>query len=103
MSAVVKLKPATHAKLQEIAKEQHRPMGDVITELIERYEREQYWKGVHEDYERLRSDPVAWQDYVDEVRSLEGGSMDGLQNEEPYFTAEEEAAIRAEHARTQGR
>ena len=38
MSAMVKLKPATHAKLQEIAREQHRPMGDVITELIERYE-----------------------------------------------------------------
>ena len=60
------------------------------------------WKGVHEDYERLRSDPVAWQDYIDEVRFFEGGSMDGLKDEEPYFTAEEAAAIRAEHARTQG-
>lgn len=33
MSAMVKLKPSTHARLQEIAKEQHKPMGEVITYL----------------------------------------------------------------------
>jgi hypothetical protein len=103
MSAMVKLKPATHAKLQEIAKKQHRPMGDVITELIERYEREKFWEEVHTSVERLRSDPVAWKDYQDEIAFFEGGSMDGLENEEPYFTPEEEAEIRANHARAQGR
>lgn len=58
---------------------------------------------MREDYERLRSDPVAWQDYLDEIQMLEGTSMDSLANEEPYYTAEEEAEIRAEYARTRGR
>lgn len=103
MSAMVKVKPSTHARLQEIAKDQHKPMGDVITDLVDRYERELYWQGVRDDYERLKSDPAAWQDYLDELRLLEGGSMDSLANEEPYYTAEEEAEIRAEYARTRGR
>ena len=78
-------------------------MGDVITYLVDPFERELYWKGVRDDYERLRSDPVAWQDYLNEVRLLDGGSMDSLANEEPYYTTEEEAEIRAEYARTRGR
>jgi predicted DNA-binding protein len=102
-ATVVKVKQETHARLQEIAKEQQRSMGDVVTELVERYEKEQFWKQVNEAVERLREDPVAWQDYQDEIAFFEGGSMDGLENEEPYYTPEEEEAIRAEAARTESR
>ena len=102
MSAMVKLKLSTHARLQEIAKEQQKPMGEVVTDLLERYEREQFWQAVNDSVERLRADPVAWQDYLDEMHFLEGGSMDGLEDEEPFFTPEEEAEIRAEHASTKG-
>jgi hypothetical protein len=35
MSATAKVKPSTHARLQEIAKEQQKPMGDVITYLVD--------------------------------------------------------------------
>ena len=44
------------------------------------------WKRRWDD---LRADPVAWQEYQDEIRLLEGGSMDGLEAEEPYYTAAE--------------
>lgn len=101
--AVVKIKTSTHAKLQEIARAQHRPMGEIVTDLVERYEREQFWRGVTEDLERLRSDPAAWKNYQDEIALLEGGSMDGLDDEPPYFTPEQEEEIRAKHARTQNR
>lgn len=59
---VVKLKPGTHAKLQEIARAESRPMGEIVSDLVERYETERFWKGVQEDYARLRADPVAWKD-----------------------------------------
>jgi len=100
--AVVKISSTSHAKLREIAKSEQRPMGDIVNDLIERYELEQFWKQAHDAVERLRSDPVAWQDYRDEVQMLQGGSMDGLENEPPYYTSEEEEEILAEHARTQG-
>jgi hypothetical protein len=50
----------------------------------------------------VRADPVAWKDYQDEARMLQGGSMDGLESEEPYYTVEELEEI-LEHAKSQGR
>jgi hypothetical protein len=102
-SAMVKINPQTHAKLQEIARDQHRPMGEIVTELVERYEREQFWKGVTEDLERLRADPAAWKDYQDEIAVFEGGSMDGIEHEPPYFTPDEVEEIRARHPRAASR
>ena len=93
---VVKISPASHAKLQALAANENRPMGEIVNELIDRYEREAFWRAVNASVERLRADPVAWQEYKAEIALLEGGSMDGLEDEEPYFTPEEVEAIRAE-------
>lgn len=98
-NAVVKISPTSHVKLQGLAKTEQRSMGEIVNELIERYELAQFWKQAHEAVERLRADPVAWKDYRDEALMLEGGSMDGLQNEPPYYTPEEEEEILAEYAR----
>jgi predicted DNA-binding protein len=98
-ASVVKLPATTHAKLQELSKAQHRPMGEIVTELVERYERERFWDEVEASVARLKADPVAWQDYQDEIALLEGGSMDGLEQEPPYFTAEELEEIRAHNPR----
>jgi hypothetical protein len=95
MAATVRVEDNVHAMLLELAKEEHRPIGQVIEDAIERYRREKFWKGVNEDLERLRADPIAWKDYQDEIALLEGGSMDGLRTEPPYFTPEEEEEIRA--------
>jgi predicted DNA-binding protein len=101
--AMVKISSTSHARLREIANLEQRPMGDIVNELIERYEIEQFWKQANEAMERLRADPVAWNDYRDEMSMLQGGSMDGLEAEPPYYTPEEEEEILAEHARAQGR
>jgi hypothetical protein len=104
MASTVRVDDDLHAKLVALAAEEHRPIGQVIEDAIERYRREKFWKGVNEDLERLRADPEAWNDYQDEIALLEGGSMDGLENEPPYFTPEEEEEIRARAgARAQGR
>jgi hypothetical protein len=66
-------------------------------------EQDAFWRDVNDAIEKLRADPVAWKDYLDEVALFEGGSWDGLEDEEPYYTREEEGAIRAEHARTHSR
>jgi hypothetical protein len=98
----VKLTPETHARLQKLSKQEARPMGEIVTALVADYERQKFWQEVNASVERLRADPAAWRDYKEEVALLEGGSMDGLEQEPPYFTPEEDAEIRAESRRTYG-
>lgn len=102
-ATVVKLNPVTHAKLQEIAKVSHRPMGEVVTEMVEHYEREQFWQEARASLDRLRADPVAWQDYQDELALWDQLSSDGLENEAPYYTPEEEREILANTQRASNR
>ena len=101
MTAMVKISPQTHAKLQEIARADDRPMGEVVRDLVDRYERERFWRGVQEDLDRLRADPEAWQDYLGEIAEWDQLSSDGLTNEEPYYTPEEEREILAQAAAAQ--
>lgn len=100
-TTVVRIEAGTHATLWAWSEAQGKSIGQVVAELVEQQKREQFWRRMREDYERLQADPAAWKDYQDEVALLEGGSMDGLAGEEPYYSPEEEEEIRA-HARSQG-
>lgn len=64
---------------------------------------EQFRNELDASVETVRADPVAWEDYQDEIRFFEGGSMDGLEDEEPYYSPEEEDALRARRDRTECR
>lgn len=75
----------THEMLRELSKEEHKSIGQVVTELVERHREERFWQEMHEDFARLRSDPEAWQDYQDEMALWDATLMDGLEDEEPYY------------------
>ncbi len=64
---------------------------------------EQFRGELDASVEAVRADPVVWKDYQDEIRLFEGGSMDGLENEGPYYSPEEEDEIRDRHDRPEGR
>ncbi|HEU0164362.1 MAG TPA: hypothetical protein VFQ54_04905 [Thermomicrobiales bacterium] len=100
-STVVRVEETTHAKLNAWSEAQKKPISQIVRELVDHQEAELFWAAMHEDFDRLRADPVAWKDYQDEARIFEGGSMDGLEDDEPYYTVEEEAEIE-KHARSQG-
>jgi hypothetical protein len=102
MATTVRVDDKLAATLRKLAVEERRPIGQVIEDAVARYQKEKFWRGVHEDFARLRSDPAAWKDYQDELALFEGGSMDGLEQEPPYYTPAEEEEIRAQHARTEG-
>lgn len=84
-SAVVKIKQKDHAKLLEIAREDDRSMGDVITELLARYETERFWAGVKRDLAALEADPEAKALYEAEIDAWDSTASDGLEEEEPYY------------------
>ncbi len=97
----VRVGAETHAKLRDWAEEQQKSIGQIVSGLVESREAERFWREMREDFERLRSDSVGWNDYQSEAASLEGGSMDGLEDEEPYYTPEEETKI-VEFEKSQG-
>jgi hypothetical protein len=99
MAATVRVDDELAATLRTLAREERRPIGQVIEDAIAQYQNAKFWKGVHEDFARLRADPAAWAAYENEIDLFAGGSMDGLEEEPPYYTLAEEEEIRAEHAR----
>lgn len=103
MSGMVRVGSALHTRLRTIAEAERRPIGQVIEDALGQYERQKFWQGVADDFARLKADPAAWQDYQDEVMAWDTSAGDGLENEAPYYTEEEEAEIDAHYARTYGR
>lgn len=103
MATTVRIDDNVHSVLSEIAADEHRSLGQVIASAVELYRKEQFWKGVQEDFARLKADPVAWKSYQDEAALWDATGSDGLANEEPYYTPEEEAEIDADYTRTFGR
>ena len=96
-STTIRVDARTREVLREWSKEQRKPIGEVIADLVEHQERERFWREMHEDFARLRADPDAWQDYQDELAVWDATLMDGLEDEEPYYgVAEEESGADSE-------
>jgi len=102
-SATIKIQAETHRKLQEIARSEDRPMGEVVTRLVDEYEHRRFWQEAREQLARLKADPVAWKGYLDEMAEWESMPNEVLEQEEPYYSPEEEREILADAARTKSR
>jgi predicted transcriptional regulator len=89
MATTIRIDDDVAAKLRELAKKENRAIGQVVGDAVDHYQKEKFWREVEASVARLRANPVAWQDYQEEIRFFEGGSMDGLQDEEPYYTEAE--------------
>lgn len=102
MATTVRVGENLAATLRDLAKEEHRPIGEVIGDAVAQYQKEKFWRAVEASVERLRADPVAQHGYQEEVRLFEGASMDGLEDEEPYYSAEEMEEILGRTTGAQG-
>lgn len=102
-SSSIRVEEETLARLRVLSKDEKRSIGQIVTDLVKKYERDKFWKEMHEGFTRLRADPIAWKEYQEETALWDSGAADALRNEEPYYTPEEEEEINAEYARTYGR
>ncbi len=98
MASTVRVDERLHTELRKLSQEESRPIGEVIADAIERYSKAKFWEQARADFERLQSDPVAWADYQAEISVWDAMAGDGLESEEPYYTAKEEAGFDAESA-----
>ena len=95
MATTVRVDDKVAETLRTLAREERRPIGQVIENAVAQYRTAKFWKGVHEDFARLRADPAAWAAYENEIDFFAGGAMDGLANEPPYYTPAEEEELRS--------
>lgn len=85
-TVTIRVPDKTHVKLQQLATEEGRPIGQVIDELVEHYERDRFFEEMAEDFARLRADPVASAEYDAELAAWDSTLLDGLEDlpyEEP--------------------
>lgn len=88
--ATIKVRPETHARLLEIAQEDDKTMGELITYLIDRYERERFWQGVAEDLEKFKKDTNEFSLYREEFTEWDRQTTEALESEPPYYEEDEE-------------
>jgi hypothetical protein len=80
----IRIDRATHERLRQIAEKEHSTLSGVITELLDRYEQEEFRRAVHEGFRRLREDPAEWEAYKKMVEPWEATLLDGLEDEPPF-------------------
>jgi predicted DNA-binding protein len=81
---MIKVKPETHARLRALSEIQHKPMGDIVSDLVDKYEEELFWKRAKQQIDRLKADPVAWQGYLEEMAEWDELPNDVLEVEGAY-------------------
>lgn len=89
-TTTIKVPTETHARLLEIASEDDQTMGEIVAQLVKKYDRERFWQKVAEDLERFKADKAAYQQYMDEFHEWDAFTTESLANEPPYFTDGEE-------------
>lgn len=77
----IRISPHSKAILRELAAHDGKPMQDILDEAIEQYRRDRFFREVNEGYARLRADPEAWQEELDERRLWDATLADGLDSE----------------------
>ena len=77
-STTVRVSEHTHELLRKLAASTGEPLQKVLERAVENYRREQFYAEFNAAVERLRADPVAWEEELAERAELEGTLADGL-------------------------
>jgi hypothetical protein len=74
----IKLDTETRDRLSAVARKRDLTLGELVLELTQKAEEEEYWRDIHAAYARLqREDPAGWDDYLAEL-SLWENANDGV-------------------------
>ena len=65
-TTTVRVRRSDSERLQSLAKARQTSVIDVLHAAIEALERQEFLRGLNEDYQRLREDPERWEQYVAE-------------------------------------
>lgn len=80
----IRIPVETHQKLRELAKKEHKGLGEIVDEAIDAWEMEQIWRQAEAAHARLRADPEAWKEWQDEIALWDSTLMDGIPADDEY-------------------
>ena len=80
MSAMVRIKPETHFKLRQLAKQAGESMPETLERAVDVLYRKQWLAGLAADYARLRGDKKAWAEELKERALWDKTLGDGLED-----------------------
>lgn len=80
-STTVRISHRARRTLGALSKDTGKSMSDLVEQALETYRREKFWKDCNEAYARLRNDPKAWKEELEERKAWEVTLADGL---DPY-------------------
>jgi hypothetical protein len=81
MAETVRIEPAAHLALVEIAREKHVSLTEALSLAVELYRREVFLEGVAADFASLQADAGAWAEEEAERRVWDASNADGLEHE----------------------
>jgi len=65
-TTTVRVRRPDSERLQSLAQARKMTVIDVVHEAIDALERQEFLRGLHDDYRQLREDPANWQALVEE-------------------------------------
>lgn len=65
-TTTVRVRRPDSERLQSLAKSHQIAVIDVLHSAIDALERQEFLRGLNQDYQRLRNDPHRWEEYVAE-------------------------------------
>jgi predicted transcriptional regulator len=77
-STTVRVSEHTHELLHKLAAATGEPLQKVLERAVEHYRRQQFYAEFNAAYERLRADPVAWEEELAERAEWDATLADGL-------------------------
>jgi hypothetical protein len=78
---MMRMREETHQALHEIAAEEHASLQDVLAKAVDLYRRTRFFEQMNAAYDRLRSDPEAWAQELEEREAWDATLMDGIEAE----------------------
>ena len=79
-SIAVRIPRATHERLRQLAEAEHKAIGEVVSELLDAYERETIWREYERTSVEAQARPGLRRVMENEQREFDGTLMDGLED-----------------------
>jgi hypothetical protein len=79
----------THGIVRKLAADMGIPMSHVMHYAARVYWEQRFWEECNAAWARLRADPVAWAEELEEERLWDKTLMDGLEDEPPWAQEED--------------
>ena len=84
MAVTLRVAEETHEILREVSESRGVPITQLLADLADRLQREELLRKGNEAYARLREDPEAWAEELEERRLWDTTLMDGLEDDPPW-------------------